>query len=230
MEFLNMESMPSKNLLDQSIDRYDQIARQYFNTQSAIENAPPDVREARQKQLSIIQAHLENQRVNATVLANIQSKLDAYREEGRQATQGTRADSRRKRAALEAEPHHPPGVLEKMLKAACRPKPSHRHSAHHIVPGKGRLSRTYEARVRMHLFGVRINDPDNGVWLPMAIADTPNWAMPESKAHKQYHTDFYEENVTERVFHARDEKQIRLQLQLIGKALEQNKFPYKKGA
>ncbi|MGH1471634.1 MAG: AHH domain-containing protein [Cellvibrionaceae bacterium] len=226
-----MECNPTpKNLLDQAIDNYDTLACKYFDQKNSLDKAPQDVRDARQKELKVIQEHLENQRVNAMVLADIQTKLDAYQEEGRQATVGTRSEVQKKQAALLAERHHPTQNLEGMLKAACRPKPSQRHSAHHIVLGKGRIARTNQVRVRMHIQGIRINDPDNGVWLPMTKADTPNWAMPDSMAHKQYHTNEYEEKVAERIFMSRNEQQIRMQLRLIGKALEQNKFPYKRRA
>lgn len=68
---------------------------------------------------------------------------------------------------LAEEEHHPTEKLAKFLRAAGEPKPTSYHEAHHIVCGKGRYRQrlTYAARLRMHSFGIGINDPTNGVWL-----------------------------------------------------------------
>jgi len=52
------------------------------------------------------------------------------------------------------------------MRAVPVPKPSANHTAHHIVPGKGKTKGAVRARIRLHLYGIRINDPGNGVWLP----------------------------------------------------------------
>lgn len=44
----------------------------------------------------------------------------------------------------------------------------------------------------MHFSGIRINDPDNGVWLPRTKADKGHWAMPHAPAHSEIHTHNYE--------------------------------------
>lgn len=105
------------------------------------------------------------------------------------------------------------------------PKPSPQHTAHHIVPGKGRTVHSARARSRIHLFGIRINDPDNGVWLPSASKYTPNWSMPEALGHKQYHTEGYEKWVSMRLRNQSSETFARQELRMIALLLEQNKLP-----
>ena len=174
-----------KNLLDSALDYYDQLATTYYKQKQSQQDEPTSVKEKREQDLKDIRSHLQNQRARTCVIADIQAQLDSYRTEGRQATVGSRSEVEQKQKILLNEKHHPTEKLEKMMMAACRPKPSQRHSAHHIVAGKGWIKRTYQARVKMHLLGVRINDPDNGVWLPKTKKDLPLWSMPAALAHKQ---------------------------------------------
>lgn len=102
-------------------------------------------------------------------IVDIQTKLELYRAEGRKAIHKpgmSVSDFKSKQTELQVEEHHRADALEKFMRAVPIPKPSRNHTAHHIVPGKGKTQYAYRARVRIHLFGVRINDPDNGVWLP----------------------------------------------------------------
>ncbi|TMN90949.1 AHH domain-containing protein, partial [Pseudoalteromonas sp. S558] len=61
------------------------------------------------------------------------------------------------------------------------------HEAHHIVCGKGRYRQrlTYAARLRMHSFGIGINDPTNGVWLRNFEKNkSDDWATPDTVSHR----------------------------------------------
>lgn len=205
-----------KTLLETVLDIYDQRLQHYFAND--IEGT---VCEKRKAEFEAAKVHLQQQRKHLEVVASIQCKLDEYREQGRKVTSGMRSDRRAGIRMLEVEPHHPTTLLTKFLLADGKPKPSPNHSAHHIVPGKGRLQETYIARVHMHTRGIRINDPDNGVWLPMHRKHTPHWSMPNAKAHLQYHTKEYEYNIAARIRTKGTEKLVRYELNFIGKLMQE---------
>ena len=212
----------AKSSLEIALDYYDlQLAAQQrtLNGHSKV-----DVKKARDDQLEFERKHLKRQRRHLTVLSSIQAKLDEYREEGREALVGTREERKMTRKNLEAEPHHPTKVLARFMAAEGKPKPSPNHSAHHIVPGKGRINATYLARVHMHISGIRINDPDNGVWLPTSKKHTPHWSMPSALAHKQYHTKVYESTVSNRIRSKSTEQAIRRELNFIEKQIIENQI------
>tara|TARA_R110000868_G_scaffold377197_1_gene642480 strand:+ start:409 stop:921 length:513 start_codon:yes stop_codon:yes gene_type:complete len=166
--------------------------------------------------------------MNAENYAFIQADLDNYRAEGRDATTGSRADQVQKQKALLAEKHHPTDDLAKLMLAAGKAKPSNVHTAHHVVPGKGKVYKTKEAhlaRIHMHRYGIRINDPDNGVWLPMYKKHTPHWSMPQSLGHLEYHTKNHERCVERKIRLHTQENAIRSQLNTIGKLLQTNGLP-----
>jgi len=214
--------------LDRAIETYNGKAKKYFSDLNKAENSPKDVRDARKKELESIKKHLENERRLMETIVDVQARLEIYREAGRNSVRQTgesRTAGADKRNALLAEEHHPTKVLEEFMRAVPMPKPSSNHTAHHIVPGKGRTTHSARARSRIHLFGVRINDPDNGVWLPSASKFTPNWSMPDALGHKQYHTEGYEKWVSMRLRNQSSEIFIRQELRLIALILEQNKLP-----
>lgn len=112
-----------------------------------------------------------------------------------------------------------------MLLADGRPKPSSQHSPHHIVPGLGRTRFANLARVLLHRIGIRINDPDNGVWLPMYRKFTPHWSMPEAKGHIEYHTNGYERWIYNRIRIRTGEAFIRMELRTVASLMETNTLP-----
>lgn len=214
-----------KSLLDIALDNYDIQASRYYKQLNELEKSPTNVRDERKKALEVTKRHLEGQRMTSEAMASVQAKLDTYREEGRQLVSirgDTGIQGRRK---LQDEKHHPTYKLGRYMLADGKPKPSPQHAAHHIVPGKGRTPEAYLARTHMHIRGIRINDPDNGVWLPRARQFTPHWSMPQAPAHLQCHTNEYEYKVSQRIRGWLVEQQIRSELQLIGKLLQQNQLP-----
>ncbi|TQV87366.1 AHH domain-containing protein [Aliikangiella coralliicola] len=201
--------------LDRAIDAYTKQAERYFDARNRLENAPEDVREKRKKEFESIKAGLEAQRMNAFTMADLQSQLDQYRDNVRKADINT----------LENEKHHPTEMLERFMRAAGVPKPDDNCTAHHIVPGKGRLRVNYFTRVHLHINYIGINDPDNGVYLPEKKRYTPHWHMPDSLGHKEYHTEGYERFINRRLVLMRTESTIRMELNLIGKMLQDNNLP-----
>lgn len=214
-----------KTLLDLHLDAYDCMATQYYISKLDYDNAKPDVRKKRKAELDKTKMLLNSQRMSTESMASVQAKLDNYQLQGRLATVGKRSEVARKQNELALEKHHPTKLLEKFMIASVNPKPSPYHSAHHIVPGKGKTVHANLARVRLHRYGVRINDPDNGVWLPTYKKYTPNWAMPSAKSHLEYHTLKYESWVKDRLQAQINEPSLRRELRFIAKLLKNNQLP-----
>lgn len=78
--------------LDKAINEYQRKADEHFKKQLEIDKLPPDIRNKRQKELDSAKRFLEHQRMNAENYAAIQAGLDQYREQGRNATQGTKSE------------------------------------------------------------------------------------------------------------------------------------------
>ncbi|WP_051786324.1 AHH domain-containing protein [Endozoicomonas numazuensis] len=116
-------------------------------------------------------------------------------------------------------------MLEQHLRAHGKPKPSPKHTAHHIVPGKGKTQFAADARIEMHLHGIRINDPYNGVWMLRKKEYKPHWSMPNSHAHLEIHTHNYEKWVFNRLVLADDRREAEMALNLIGKLLQDGNQP-----
>ena len=202
-----------------AIQKFEKKAKAYYEQSSN----PSEIltEEERKEKLSKALKHLEQERRLAETIVSVQAQLEQYREFGRANRSAENIPT------LSAEKRHPTRVLAKYMRAVGRPQPSPRHTPHHIVPGKGCLVESGLARLKLHRFGVRINDPDNGAWLPRAKKDTPNWSMPNAKSHKRYHTHNYERWVFQAVNSKGSELQIRQQLRIIGRMLQDGTQPKK---
>lgn len=140
---------------------------------------------AKLKKLTTDYEHLqkEKKRIESVLIA--QSALAAYRESNRLASTETLLD----------EEHHPTDSLAKHLFAVGEPKPTKQHEAHHIISGKGRYNQEamLRARLNLHMVGVGINDPFNGIWLINFVKNKAHdWATPESPPHRKIHRYNYE--------------------------------------
>lgn len=213
------------SLLDRAIDNLLKRAEKYYSDLDALNHASPDIREKRKIELDNAKKYLEHQRRLSEVIVDVQAELEIYRTQGRQATQGNNLEIASKQKQLQAEKHHPTEVLEKFMLAVPIPKPSANHSAHHITPGLGKTKDAYRARLHIHRFGIRINDPDNGTWLPRASKYTPHWSMPDAKGHMRYHTHGYESWLLRRLRTRSGEQFLRQELRWIGQAMQEDNLP-----
>ncbi|RZK24916.1 MAG: hypothetical protein EOO43_06880 [Flavobacterium sp.] len=166
---------------------------------------------------------LKLERAKLAVIADVQAQLALYRGSALAATTGESKDRNAAVRRLSVESHHPTNYLEKFMRAEGQPKPSSKHTAHHIVPGKGK-DPIVNVRTRLHLHqhGIGINDPANGVYLVHKDEYTPHWSMPLSRGHKKYHTNLYETWVANRIRPLKNIDAIKTQLQIIGRILQQN--------
>lgn len=199
------------------INKYDKLAKEHYKNDRTL------MEKERAAELKESLAHLELERKRLNVISDVQSQLAAYREKGMSAARGSNKDRLSAIAQMTAEGHHPTDSLEKYMRAEGMMKPSSKHTAHHIVPGSGKLKKiTSEARLHLHRYGIRINDPANGVYLVHIDENTPHWAMPNSKGHRKYHTHDYERWVSQRVRAQTHIDFIKTELQLIGRILQDN--------
>lgn len=172
--------------LELSIYQYEQRCKNYYYKTRKKPNETDEERSARLDELAIAKQHLKVELKKILAMAQVQEGLRKYR------TEFDHYDDDQRDEAFETEGHHPTDVLEDNLRMAGRAQPSPRYTAHHIVQGKGKLPITALARAIMFENNVRINDSDNGVWMPMTEEDRGHWAMPKTVPHSRIHTHNYE--------------------------------------
>jgi hypothetical protein len=91
-----------------------------------------------------------------------------------------------------------------------------------IVAGNSKYEAADEGRKILRKFGIRINDPENGVWLP-ASKKIPN---PDGLAvHRPLHSYGYMDAVTEALKKATTKQEAIDILQSIGRALQSGGYP-----
>ena len=218
------------SLLEATISNFEKQARKFHRHRRSAAVLPetPEQRKHRESELQSALKHLEQERRIALVTAEVQVKLEAYREQMHSRNGISRLERQDNRAKMLAEKHHrTTDTLVGFLRADGRPQPSPKHTAHHIVPGKGRTPFAVQARINLHMYDIRINDPSNGVWLIRLKADKGHWSMPESKSHLEIHTHNYEKWVFTQTKMAVDEQSMRGSLRRLRLLLEGGKQPDK---
>jgi hypothetical protein len=146
-----------------------------------------------------------------TVAAQVQTGIDKYREEAKGMT---------KEAFLSEE--HNSLRLGWHLQEQYGSRPPRCH-AHAIVAGKHHLSAPL--RLVMAKLQIRIDDVDNGCWLPENTAATPHPAFPSAPPHSRIHRHNYYFWIDSRLSPIRNEGLFRTNLNLIAKMLITGTFP-----
>lgn len=214
--------------LEQAIARFEAKAQAYYSDKSKVPSTEsPEQRAIREQASEEALRHLANERRHAVVQIQVQARLEQYRNAYRALDHHGRAERKQMRQAMTAEKHHPTTVLAAFMRADGRAQPSPNFTAHHLVPGIGRTERAAMARVNLHFYNVRINDPDNGVWLPRSKKDKGHWAMPNAPAHAEIHTYNYEMWVAANVADVSDEVMLRARLLRLRCLLRDGKQPDK---
>lgn len=165
--------------LEMAIYNYELKAQAYHNAKG--QNATKQ--ELARLEADYLHLQKEKKRIKSVVVA--QTALDAYRNKCGLAS----ADD------LLEEGHHPTGDLAKYLFAVGEPKPSNLHEAHHIISGEGRYNKVaiMDARLNLHLVGIGINDPHNGIWLINFVKNKAiDWSTPDAPPHRKIHRFNYE--------------------------------------
>lgn len=144
---------------------------------------------------------------------------------------GVAADSRF--GWMENEAHHPTDDLRRNMAAVGDVPPDDNCSCHHIVEGVGKLVKdpvsgakvrtqnSIEARATLHMFGIGINDPVNGVFLPKGMKYIPHWRFPKALPHANIHTLAYEKLVNDSIKNLTGKQSIEASLFRVRTMLEQ---------
>lgn len=168
--------------LEMAIYNYELKAKAFYDKKAKQSNAADPVVE---KHLNQDYKHLEKERERIESVIIVQQSLEAYRAEALKSDIET----------LNKEGHHPTDKLGKHLSAVGEFKPTAKHEAHHIIPGKGRFRQPIllRTRLRLHAHGVGINDPMNGVWLFGTEKEKEfDWATVDAASHRRIHRHNYE--------------------------------------
>lgn len=147
----------------------------------------------------------------AIAAAQVQAGLDRYR-----AAAKLMSDEE-----LEAEKHDS-ARLSRHLEAAGQRRPQDVH-AHAIVAGTH--ANAAVLRVLMAYLRIRIDDPDNGCYLPKSTAATPHPWFPKAVPHSRIHRYNYFFWVRFRLEGITEEAPFRKGLQLIAQHLQEGTFP-----
>ena len=145
------------------------------------------------------------------VAAQIQEGIDKYRS----------AANSMSSLSLRAEEHNS-SRLARHLEEKLGPRPPRCH-AHAIVAGKHSLSA--ELRIVLAKLKIRIDDPDNGCWLPENTAATPHPKFPSAPPHSRFHRYYYYYWINGRLSPLRREGLMRTNLQIVARMLQIGDFP-----
>ena len=217
--------------LERAIAELEHKAKAYYSTRAARpEIETSDQRVKRENELAAALSHLKQEKLRALTKIQVQCRLEEYQTASRLASaesSGNRQERTEARATLAAEGHHPTDKLADFMRMVGRPQPSPRFTAHHIVMGAGKTEDAARARVQLHFHGIGINDPDNGVWMPMTRADKGHWAYRRAAAHSQIHTKNYQRWVWANVQFMENEQAFRDTLNRIRTDLKNGMQPKK---
>ncbi len=199
-------------------------AKKFYSNPPANETGEQKLERLRQEKNDF--EHLKKEAMHLETLGFIHARLDTYQQSNRAKPGESVREARARQKLMKKESHHPTDDLENNMRAMGRPKPSARHTAHHVIPGRGWTENANRARVRMHLYGVGINDGDNGAWMLRKKAYKPHhWFEPHANAHKEIHTQNYEMWLWRKISSTNSESEVRLSLRAIGGMLEQGSQP-----
>jgi hypothetical protein len=146
-----------------------------------------------------------------TVAAQVQEGIDKYRAQAASLSTQTLYEEEHNSARLAAH-----------LEQTGKRKPPCCH-AHAIVAGKHKYAANL--RLLMAKLKVRIDDADNGCWLPENTAATPHPAFPSAPPHSRIHRFNYYFWINSHLISIQKENSFRARLQLIAKQLQQGALP-----
>jgi hypothetical protein len=134
-------------------------------------------------------------RMNRSRLA---AKLEEYREGGFQLT-----------AAELFRESHSSEKLGKFLRVTGFSRPGPRWEAHHIVSATHREAVPVRLLISEDDFSIRIDDPDNGTWMPKTKADARPTIYPDAIGHNRIHRQRYYRWLEHSIGALMDDAQVR---------------------
>jgi len=150
---------------------------------------------------------------NVTVAASVQIGLDKYRKSAETMC----------RSELRSEKHSC-NRLARFLEATGKTRPNRCH-AHAIVSGGHKEAA--QLRAVLAWLKLRIDDPDNGCWLPENTAATPHPLFPKAVPHSRIHRCNYYAwlNKVINFQFTPSQTSLRQTLKLIGRQLQERTLP-----
>lgn len=184
-------------------------------------------------------AHLDKRLQDLSTQSYVQERvqmdlaLNSYQGE-RLVPNGRKTTTLAMQKMMKLEPHHPTAQLRRNMEADGDLAPDENCDCHHIVEGRGKTRKNPDdpsgprlqtqnaimARAWLHRYGVGINDPANGVYLPAAMKFVPHWRFPKAIPHANIHTFDYEEMVANKLRTRKSEGEVRGALRTIRATLE----------
>lgn len=200
-----------KTPLQHNIDEFEKAAKQYHKLKHSTSRTKKE-RDDLDKELKTRLADLKARKLQLKTKACVQERTDlqvalASYQKSNSVQGNNSAVTEEQYEWMDNEAHHPTKVLRENMAANGDLAPDKNCACHHIVEGKGRTipdpdapkgpriqtQNAIMARVHLHMYGVGINDPDNGVYLPKYMKHTPHWRFPKALPHANIHTFKYEE-------------------------------------
>jgi hypothetical protein len=90
-----------------------------------------------------------------------------------------------------ANEKHSSKLLGEFLRSVGLERPGARWEAHHIISGDHPESQFTRALIADEIIKIRIDDPDNGCWMPKTKADARPTIYPNAIGHNRIHRDLY---------------------------------------
>lgn len=143
-------------------------------------------------------------RVTAGLVARLSASINGYRSD---AVNMTPAEIIREK--------HSSSRLGRYLRADGHPRPAARWDAHHIVSGEHPRAMESRAILADPDIAIRIDDPDNGCWMPKTKADARPTIYPNAIGHNRIHRELYFNWILNGISMLRTEGQVRAYLNTV---------------
>lgn len=123
-------------------------------------------------------------RVEKRMIGASKAKMNAFMSQ-------FRTDGRHMTYEALLQEKHNSAILGKFLRADGQPRPGARWEAHHLVSGKHPEALLARTTLADDGIKIRIDDPDNGCWMPKTKADARPTIYPNAIGHNRIHRDLY---------------------------------------
>ena len=148
------------------------------------------------------------------IVGTLQDELSKYKKDARKMTEQQLLDE-----------EHESERLGRFMRAMGIPKPGPRWEAHAIVAGAHNQAAVL--RAVLALAQMRIDDPDNGAWLPKTKDDARGTVFPNAVPHRRIHRWHYYRWLEEIITFGMSEPELRTALRAIRQKLQTSSFPPK---